>query len=405
MWRSMFVRNYKLLHEKKLPEFPTYSISFTLTMAGVYLHIPFCKQACYYCDFHFSTNHEVKAEMAHALAIEIGLQKDFLNREEIQTIYFGGGTPSLLTEKELYQLLETIHKHHPVSAQTEITLEANPDDLFKKNLALFKKSGITRLSIGIQSFQNDLLKFLNRVHQSTTALTTFYHAREAGFDNISMDLMYAIPGLDDSRWLQDIHQTIELNPEHISCYSLTIEEKTAFGKWLHSGKLKPVDEETAARQLEILMDTLEQAGYEHYEVSNFSKPGFHSRHNSNYWKQEKYLGIGPSAHSYNRNIRQYNINNNHLYLKAIQRGQVPAEVETLTPENKINEYILTTLRTHWGTDFGVLLQQHQYDLHQANRAYIQQLIDAGLATLYQKVLTLTRSGKLLADKIASDLFV
>jgi oxygen-independent coproporphyrinogen III oxidase len=374
-------------------------------MAGLYLHIPFCKQACFYCDFHFSTNQQLKAEMVNALATEIHLQKDFLKGEEIQTIYFGGGTPSLLTEKELHQLLETIYTHHAVATQAEITLEANPDDLSEKNLALFKKSGITRLSIGIQTFQDDLLKFLNRVHQATTALTTFYHAREAGFDNISTDLIYAIPGLDDSRWLQDIHQTIALNPEHISCYSLTIEEKTAFGKWLRSGKLKPVDEETAARQLEMLMDALEQAGYEHYEVSNFSKAGFHSRHNSSYWKQEKYLGVGPSAHSYNRSIRQYNINNNHLYLKAIQQGEVPAEVETLTPENKINEYILTTLRTHWGTDLTVLLQDYQHDLWQQNRLYIQQLIDTGLATFQNNVLILTRKGKLLADKIASDLFV
>lgn len=343
--------------------------------------------------------------MVEALAREIQLQKDFLNHEEIQTIYFGGGTPSLLSEKELDRLFNAIHKHHTVSTEAEVTLEANPDDLSKKNLHAFKNVGINRLSIGIQSFQDDLLTFLNRAHQATTALSTFYHARETGFANLSIDLMYAIPGLDHSRWEKDLQQALELNPEHISCYSLTIEAKTAFGKWQRTGKLIPVEDDTAAHQLERSMDMLEPAGYEQYEVSNFSKPGFHSRHNSSYWKQEKYLGIGPSAHSYNHTIRQYNVSNNHLYLKAIKNDTIPAQVETLTSENKINEYILTTLRTHWGTDLRALLEHYHHDLLQTNHLYIQELIGTGMATFNNQVLVLTRKGKLLADKIASDLFV
>ncbi|MDH4057125.1 MAG: radical SAM family heme chaperone HemW [Cyclobacteriaceae bacterium] len=374
-------------------------------MAGIYLHIPFCKQACFYCDFHFSTNHQVKGEMVKALIEELHLQHEYLGGEEISSIYLGGGTPSLLTTKELSDLLDTIHKLHSVNQAAEITLEANPDDLKKSTLENYRTTGVNRLSIGIQSFQDDLLGFLNRAHDSSLAMSSFQLARDAGFQNVSIDLIYAIPGLENSRWASDINQAISLAPEHISCYSLTIEEKTAFGRWAAAGKLKPAEEEISAQHLELLIDKLEAEGYEHYEISNFSKPGFHSQHNSSYWKQEKYLGIGPSAHSYNRITRQNNVRNNHLYLKAINNGTVPSEVEILSSENKINEYILTTLRTNWGTDLAKLKADFGYNLRENNSAYIQQLLTEGLATLQQQALTLTRKGKLLADKIASDLFV
>lgn len=374
-------------------------------MAGIYLHIPFCKQACYYCDFHFSTNQQRMEEMVSAMVAELDLQKEFLAGEPIHTIYFGGGTPSLLSESAINSLLETIHKTHKVYPEAEITLESNPDDLTKSKLEALTKTGINRLSIGIQSLQNDLLKSLNRVHNAETAVTTFNEARTAGFKNISVDLIFAVPGLDHQRWQRDIDQIIRLDPEHISCYSLTIEEKTVFGKWAAAGKLIPVEDDVSATQFEVLIDRLEAQGYEQYEVSNFAKPGFHSKHNSNYWRQEKYLGIGPSAHSYTKNHRQFNVRNNHQYIKAIQVGIVPAEVERLTPENKINEYVLTTLRTHWGTDLTRIQNDFQYDLLEKNSEYIQQLLDNKMAVLKNGVLILTRKGKLLADKIASDLFV
>lgn len=347
----------------------------------------------------------MKGELVKALVKELHLQKDFLNDEVINTVYFGGGTPSLLKREELQTLLNTIRELHHLNPSAEITLEANPDDLNDETLAELKQAGINRLSIGMQTFHNDLLRFMNRAHDAATAIQVMHNARKTGFDNISIDLIYAIPGQDNTRWEEDIRQALALNPEHLSCYSLTIEEKTVFGKWSATGKLKMVEDDIAAHQLDVLMNTLDKAGYMHYEISNFAKPGFYSRHNSSYWRQEKYLGIGPSAHSYDGVIRQFNVANNHVYIKAISKNEIPAEKEILTIENKINEYILTTLRTQWGTDFSRLKQDFNMDLLEQNSAYIQQLVERDLALLTISVLTLTRKGKLLADKIASDLFV
>lgn len=373
-------------------------------MAGIYLHIPFCKQACHYCDFHFSTNQHVKTELLSAMVKEIELQQHYLLGEEIETIYFGGGTPSLLDIAEIDLLLNAIRKTHRIKFNAEVTLEANPDDLSLEKLRALKQSGINRLSIGIQSFHTETLKFLNRAHDSTTALNAITDARKAGFDNISIDLIYAIPGESDAQWLHDIQQVLALKPEHISCYSLTIEEKTAFGKWAATGKLKPEPDEVAARHLETLMHALGVAGYEHYEISNFALPGLYSKHNSSYWRDKKYLGIGPSAHSYNGESRHYAVANNHHYLKAIQQGVLPTEREVLSRENKINEYILTSLRTSWGTNLEYLTQQYGYDLSELHSQYLSTLLEKELATLESNTLRLTNSGKLLADKISSDLF-
>jgi oxygen-independent coproporphyrinogen-3 oxidase len=287
----------------------------------------------------------------------------------------------------------------------EVTLEANPDDLTQSKLKELLSFGINRLSIGIQTFHSELLTHLNRAHDATTAITSYHQAREAGFKNISIDLIYAIPGETNSQWLEDIQQAVSLSPDHISCYALTIEEKTVFGRWSATGKLKATDDETAARQLEILMDALERAGFEHYEISNFAKPGYHSKHNSSYWKQKKYLGVGPSAHSFNGMSRQYNIQNNNLYVRSLKKDTIPFERETLTQENKINEYILTTLRTQWGTDLKKIKQDFGYDLLNENTDYLSKVYENGLAILEADVLRLTRKGKLLADKISSDLFV
>jgi oxygen-independent coproporphyrinogen III oxidase len=374
-------------------------------MAGIYIHIPFCRQACHYCDFHFSVNQEMRAQLVAAISAELLLQKDYLQGETLSTIYFGGGTPSLLTREEVELLLNTIRLSQTISDHAEVTLEANPDDLTPARLKEFKEAGINRLSIGIQTFNTAQLKFLNRIHDEDAAIKSFYAAREAGFNNISIDLMYALPGETIDELKSDIEKAVALNPEHLSCYSLTIEEKTAFGKWAATGKLKPEPDEVSASHLEIVMHELMRAGYEHYEISNFAKPGFQSKHNSNYWRGIKYLGAGPSAHSFNETSRQYNIANNHAYLKALQAGTIPFEQEILSIENKINEYILTSLRTSWGVDTDFMKLQYQYDLLNENKDYLSPLIDKKLVTLEGNVLKLTNAGKLMADKISSDLFV
>lgn len=344
--------------------------------------------------------------MVESIAREVVIQKDYLGNEHIHTIYFGGGTPSMLERDELNLLLTALHNNFSVAPDSEITLEANPDDLDKQKLTQLKEQGINRLSIGIQSFNDEALRLLNRVHNAETAKACVKDAREAGFSNISIDLIYSIPNQDDSAWVRNIEAALALNPEHISAYSLTIEEKTVFGRWITKGKFKPVHDDIAARQMEILIGLLESAGFEHYEVSNFCQPGFQSRHNSNYWRQEKYLGLGPSAHSFNGSSRQYNISNNHLYLKALKDGKIPCQAEALTRADQINEYILTTLRTSWGCDTKWLLEELGFDLIGKNRNYIARMLEGGLVTVDEHaVLRLTRQGKLLADAIASDLFI
>ena len=374
-------------------------------MAGIYLHIPFCKQACYYCDFHFSTNLSTKRELVEAIARELTLQKDYVNRERINTIYLGGGTPSMLDAEELELLFTTIHKNFSVNEAAEITLEANPDDLSLPRLRQLRSQGVNRLSIGIQSFDDKVLQFLNRAHNGQSAVTCVEEARDAGFQNISIDLIYAIPGQDDEAWKQNIVQAIRLSPEHISSYSLTIEDKTVFGRWAATGKLKVTEDDIAATQLETLVTLLEAADFAQYEVSNFARPGFESRHNSSYWKQERYLGVGPSAHSYNESSRQYNISNNTAYVRSMQQNIIPFTLESLTREDKINDFLLTTLRTQWGTDLKKLQELYQYDLLADHRQYIESLCEQKFALLRNDTLLLTKSGKLLADKIASDLFM
>lgn len=373
-------------------------------MAGIYLHIPFCKQACYYCDFHFSTNLGAKDEMVKAIGSELQLQRDYL-QEPVNTIYFGGGTPSLLDANELQFLMDQIRSGFNLATDLEVTLEANPDDLTVHKLHELKQAGINRLSVGIQSFDDDLLKFLHRAHDSLAALSCIRDARVAGFNNISIDLIYAIPGLNENQWKENLEKAIALQPEHISAYSLTIEEKTVFGNWSKKGKIKPVEEELSAVHLEMLVGNLKQGGYEQYEISNFSKPGFHSRHNSSYWKQIPYLGVGPSAHSFNGRTRQANISSNYEYLRSLAKGIIPASVEILTPEDQVNDYLLTTLRTSWGTDMAKLKREFGYDLQSHYRAYIESLQVQKLAVITNDHLVLTEKGRLLADKISTDLFV
>jgi oxygen-independent coproporphyrinogen-3 oxidase len=374
-------------------------------MAGIYVHIPFCKQACYYCDFHFSTNQGLQRELTEAIAQEVAWQHAYLPDRNIQTLYFGGGTPSILSSDDLSFIMDSIQRHFVVDPLAEITLEANPDDLTPEKLSTLKRLGINRLSIGVQSFHDSILSFLNRAHASLDAVNAYQAARAAGFSNIGLDLIYGIPGESPDQLRHDVHQMLALRPEHISCYSLTIEEKTVFGKWSKAGKLKPVDDDVAASHLEYIVSELEHAGYEHYEVSNFGLPSFHSRHNSSYWQQQPYLGVGPSAHSYNGQSRQFNISNNQLYVKSIKAGKIPFEQEVLSAEDQANEFLLTTLRTSRGSDLRTLREQFDYDLQQQQAEYLERLISEQLAVIENQHLILTRKGRLLADRIASDLFL
>ena len=386
--------------EKSICKFTAY-----FKMAGLYFHIPFCKQACHYCDFHFSTNLTESQSVVESMGAELDLQKDYLRNQPVQTIYFGGGTPSLLSRNAIEGLTLKSKSVFTVTPDAEVTLEANPDDLSPEKLETLKGAGINRLSVGIQSFQDDLLKFLNRAHNSQLARECLENIRRTGFNNISIDLIYGIPALSLDHWKETIAEAIRFSPEHISTYALTIEEKTVFGHWRKKGKLKAIDEETEALQFELLMDMLGDAGYRQYEISNFAKPGFISRHNSSYWKQSHYLGIGPSAHSYNGLSRQFNVRNNAQYVRSIQQGLVPFDREILSDENKINEYLLTGLRTDWGCDLDFLRNVLKDDLLIRRGSYLNQILSQGLVSLEDKTLRLTRKGRLLADKIAEDLIV
>lgn len=374
-------------------------------MAGIYIHIPFCKQACHYCDFHFSTNTRLKVPMLQAIAIELRMRKEYMGSVQVQSIYLGGGTPSLLEASALETLLALIAQHFSLSEVMEITLEANPDDLTLAKLQALRAIGINRLSIGVQSFQDSVLRHLNRAHDSQKAIASVRLAREAGFDNLSIDLMYAIPGASQEIWEANLATALQLQPEHIAAYCLTIEKNTVFGRWHARGKLKAVEEEVAAKQFETLVEVLTTHHYEHYEISNFSQPGYYSRHNTNYWKQGHYLGVGPGAHSYDGATRQYNVAHNQRYIDSLQRGMVPCTIEILTRKDHINEYVMTSLRTQWGCDMEWLKTQYAYVLEQTKSTYLKQLMDNKLAVVHGKKLLLTRHGKLLADQITMDLLV
>lgn len=371
-------------------------------MPGIYFHIPFCKQACHYCDFHFSTDRRGHEEMVTAMVHELELQQSFLSGP-VETVYFGGGTPSILTSNQLGKVIETARSRFDILPDAEITLEANPDDLSRNKLQELRHLGVNRLSIGIQSFRNEVLAFLHRAHNAESAIRCLDESREAGFSNISLDLIYGIPGLGLNEWEATLQEALRFQPAHLSMYALTIEERTVFGNWAKRRKLIPTEEETVARQFELMQDVLEGAGYDHYEISNFCLPGRHSRHNSSYWLQQAYLGIGPSAHSYDGTRRYSNISNNARYVKAIGQNQIPAETELLSRENKINEYILTRLRTRWGCDLDWLRRELQDDLLIRHGERIAKYVDMGLLTIQDNVLQLSRKGRLLADQITEDL--
>jgi len=372
-------------------------------MAGIYIHIPFCKQACYYCDFHFSTSLKYKDELFRALVKEIQLQKDYLDAETIETIYFGGGTPSILSADEINLLIGTITRLHTVSSNAEITLEANPDDLNREKLQAFRQTEINRFSIGIQSFFDDNLEWMNRVHRANEAEASVKRAQDAGFDNLTVDLIYGYPLLSDKKWKQNLEKVFELEVPHVSSYAMTVEPKTALASFIKNKKQPAISDEQSVGQFILLMDAMREKGFEHYEISNFCKPGHYSKHNSNYWKGVKYLGIGPSAHSYNGETRQWNIANNAKYMQAIETGKISAETELLTEANRLNEYIMTSLRTMWGLDLDKLnsiAAASAIELVLAARRFF----DKGWIEQKDNVIYLTQTGKLYADNIASGLF-
>ena len=370
---------------------------------GIYIHIPFCKQACHYCDFHFSTSLKKKDELINALAKELELRKDEFRNTTVETLYFGGGTPSLLSNSELQFLIDSVYKHYQVSENPEITLEANPDDLSVKRIQDLANTPINRLSIGIQSFFEADLKLMNRAHNAEEAKACLEEATKY-FDNISLDLIYGIPNASNAQWLENIETALSYNIPHISSYALTVEPKTALASFIKKGIIDNVDDEQAHEQFHILKDKLENVGFVHYELSNFGKDGYFSKNNSAYWQGKSYIGIGPSAHSFNGNQRGWNVSNNSKYIKAIAQRELPIETETLTLTDQYNEYVMTGLRTIWGVslvkvekDFGTIFKDY---LNEQSKVFINQ----HLLYLDDGHLRVTKKGQFLSDGIASKLF-
>ncbi|WP_298898369.1 radical SAM family heme chaperone HemW [uncultured Psychroserpens sp.] len=372
-------------------------------MSGIYIHIPFCKQACHYCDFHFSTSLKKKDELIQALAKELEMRKDEFQNVTVDTIYLGGGTPSLLSIEELQLLISTIYTYYKVSEVPEITLEANPDDLSEEQIITLSKSPVNRLSIGIQSFFEDDLKLMNRAHNVNEAKECLSVATRY-FDNISIDLIYGIPGATNDQWRENIEMALSYNIPHISSYALTVEPKTALEHFIKKGVIENVDDDIAQQQFHILIDALEAHDFVHYELSNFGKEGYFSRNNSAYWQGKPYLGIGPSAHSFNGNDRSWNVSNNSKYSNAISSGRLPIETETLTVTDKYNEYVMTGLRTVWG----VSLEKIEKDYGKTFKDYLllqaQPFINQHLLYIDDEKLLVAKKGKFLSDGIASDLF-
>ncbi len=343
--------------------------------------------------------------MIQAICKEIDLQKNYLNTTSLETIYFGGGTPSLLTAKDLNLILDTVSSHFSLSTEAEITLEANPDDLSTEKIMQLRYTAINRLSIGIQSFYEPHLQYMHRAHTATDSEMCIKNVQDAGFENLTVDLIYGIPHPDHSVWERDLQKVIQLNIPHLSAYCLTIEPQTVFGKWVKQKKIVPVDEEFSAIQFEMMLSELEKAGFEQYEISNFAKNSYYARHNSGYWLQKPYLGIGPSAHSFNGDTRQFNVANNAQYIRRLTQNSIPCTIETLTRNEQINDYLLTSLRTRWGSDIKYMHQKWGYDLPRIHPSAFQLYQESGLIALESGILKLTQKGKLLADEITSTFFV
>ena len=374
-------------------------------MAGIYIHIPFCKKACNYCNFHFSTSLRTKKDMLDALKKELILQKNYIKGENISTIYFGGGTPSLLSASELNEIFETIYKIHSVTENPEITIEANPDDLMRDYLDdLKRETPVNRFSIGVQSFFDTDLIFMNRAHNAEQADAAIKYAQDIGFTNLTIDLIYGVPTSDNERWKENLDKAVSYNLPHISSYALTVESGTALYSQIKKKKIAPVEDEKTAQQFDILLQTLRLNGYEQYEISSFARAGYRARHNSNYWLGEKYMGIGPSAHSFNGVSRQWNVENNPGYIKSIAENIIPMTLEMLTTDQRYNEYVMTRMRTVWGCDVQEITEKfgEKYKLYFEKTA--EKFIECFWIIKAENIFLLTDAGKLMADFIARELF-
>ena len=384
-------------------------------MAGIYLHIPFCKQACFYCDFHFSTSLKKKEELISCMVKELEIRKNELQDETIETIYFGGGTPSVLSLDEIELLIKAIYDNYSVIENPEITLEANPDDLLSvraESRTIFedyKKVGINRLSIGVQSFFEEDLKLMNRAHNSDEAKSCLSAAIDS-FDNITVDLIYGIPNMSLKKWKENLQTVFDFGINHISSYALTVEPNTVLDSFIKNGKYPPLDETLAKRHFDVLVAETQKNGFVHYEISNFGMPNYFSKHNISYWLGKKYIGIGPSAHSYNKTHRSWNVSNNTKYIKSILENKLPSEIEILTKEDQFNEYIMTGLRTIWGVSLTKIGEEFGVDFKKrlsvsAEKFISEDLLEIIVSSNGVETLITTKKGKFLADGIASDLFI
>lgn len=374
-------------------------------MAGIYIHIPFCKQKCHYCNFFSMASQKNKVRFLEILNHEIRVRQSYLKDEKVSTIYFGGGTPSVLSLEEINTILKTLDDTYNISSEVEITLEANPDDLSKSYLKDLQQSLVNRLSIGVQSFFDEDLIYLNRVHNGQLALDRVKDALNAGFHNMSIDLIYGIPTLTNEKWEQNLQQFFDLEIPHLSAYSLTVEPKTALHQLIKKKKLKSIDDEQSIAHFKILQRRIKEHGFEHYEISNFSKAGYNSKHNSLYWLGGNYLGLGPSAHSFNGNSRQWNVSNISKYIQGGDNGELSYEKEILTKVQQFNEYVMTSLRTSWGCSLEHI--ENAFGLSYATNieSEIQVFMKKGLVIKENNILYLSEEGKLFADGIASQLFL
>jgi len=372
-------------------------------MAGIYIHIPFCKKACTYCDFHFSTSLKQVDEMVAAICTEIKLKKDRIT-EQIGSIYFGGGTPSVLTAAALQQIFDTLVGCFSIAADAEITIETNPDDLDSRKISELRQLPFNRFSIGIQSFFEEDLRWMNRAHNANEAESCIKRSQDAGFENLSIDLIYGYPLLTDEKWLSNIEKTIELQTPHVSAYSLTVEAKTALANAINKGKQVGISDEQSAAQFIILTEKLGKAGFEHYEISNYSLPGRYAVHNTNYWRGIPYLGIGPSAHGFDGYNRYINIANNAKYLGLLGDKQLAETVEELNKLDRFNEYIMTSLRTMWGIQLDKINTDFGQGYGNLTLKQAKPFIANGKLSLNDNVIKLTNEGKLFADGIAAELF-
>lgn len=372
----------------------------------IYIHIPFCKQKCSYCNFHFSTSLNFKDEMLDAMKKEIFLRKDELQNKNLQSLYFGGGTPSVLSADEIKSLIDEVLKYFSFNNDIEITLEANPDDLNSQFLKGLASSPVNRLSIGTQSFFDEDLKLMNRAHNASEAEGSIKRAQDFGFENLSVDLIYGSPTSNLEIWKENLSKTIALEVPHISSYALTVEPKTALENWVSKGKVSNPKEEEQNREFYYMIDFLKDHGFDHYEVSNFAKEGFYSRHNSAYWKYQEYLGIGPSAHSYNGNdVRSWNVANNQQYIKKLNSNILAKETEILSQQDQFNEMIMIGLRTIWGVDLTSLNQKFLPNILDKFNKEIQHKIEEGILKIEDNHLKIPEKHWFMADGIASDLFI